>query len=211
MHVFSIVDRGYDPVAGNPLSRADSTVTITPCDDGSYCCGNGTIAQACCSNGNGYFIDANGEATEDNPFTASSMSSVSSEMSEAASSSVPLRSSVVASITVTATLEKTNTISPSTSRPAVQTLLGSSTSKASQPSIVASVTVTAIPKQANTGAIAGGVVGGIVGLALVGVGAFLLWRRGKWTKSGLSKGKSPNGIESYADTDNSSNGIQPYS
>ena len=204
------MDRGYDPVAGNPLSRADSTVTVTPCDDGSYCCGNGTVAQGCCSNGNGYLIDSNGEATQNNPFTSNAASSISSETSKPASSSTPPRRTVVASITVTATLEKTDTISPSASRPAVQTLLDSSTSKASQPSVVASVTVTAIPKQANSGAIAGGVVGGIGGLALIGVGAFLLWRRGKSTKSNPSNGESPNGIESNLISDKSPNGIQTY-
>ena len=204
------MDRGYDPVAGNPLSRADSTVTVTPCDDGSYCCGNGTIAQGCCSNGNGYFIDANGEASQKNPFTTISASSVSSETSEARSTGSSSRLTVVASITVTATLEKTDTVSPSASRPAVQTLLDSSASKVSQPSVVASVTVTATPKQANTGAIAGGVVGGIVGFALVGVGAFLLWSRGKGTKSDPSKGESPNGIESNTNVDKSLNGIQTY-
>ena len=197
-------------MAGNPLNRADSTVTVTPCDDGSYCCGNGTIAQGCCSNGNGYFIDANGKAIENNPFTSSSASSISSETSEATSSSRPSQSTFIASITVTATLENTDTISPSTSRPAVQTLLSSTTSKTSQPSVVASVTVTATPKQANTAAIAGGVVGGIVGLALIAVGAFLLWRRNRM-KTDLSKGESPNGIESYANKDENFNGIQPYS
>lgn len=36
-------------------------VTITPCEDGSYCCGNGTFAQPCCDQKEGVFM-VNGDA-----------------------------------------------------------------------------------------------------------------------------------------------------
>lgn len=36
-------------------------VTITPCKDGSYCCGNGTFAQPCCDQKEGVFM-VNGDA-----------------------------------------------------------------------------------------------------------------------------------------------------
>lgn len=41
-------------------------VTITPCKDGSYCCGNGTFAQPCCDQKEGVFM-VNGDAI---PYTS---------------------------------------------------------------------------------------------------------------------------------------------
>ena len=55
--------------------------------------------------------------------------------------------------------------------------MAASSSQPIKPSIVASITVTAAPKKNNEGAIAGGVVAGIVVLALLGAGAFIFWRR----------------------------------
>ena len=122
--------------ANNPRVRAATSVTVTPCGDGTYCCGHQQPARNCCSNGNGFYIDANGEATRDNPATTRSAISTPSG-----------------------------------------TLVAVSTSQPIQPSIVASITVTAAPTKNNIGAIAGGVVAGVVVLALMGAGAFILWRR----------------------------------
>jgi LPXTG-motif cell wall-anchored protein len=41
-------------------------------------------------------------------------------------------------------------------------------------------------KESHTGAIAGGVVGGVAGLALIGVAAFLLFRRRKKAQQGIA-------------------------
>ncbi|KAG6989931.1 vanadium chloroperoxidase [Physcia stellaris] len=82
--------------ANNPLQRADTSVTVTPCGDGSYCCGNGTKAANCCDRNNGLFIDKAGNAVRTDPSAASSHASASS--SETASKTLP---PVVASVTVT--------------------------------------------------------------------------------------------------------------
>lgn len=80
--------------ANNPRQRVDTTLTVTPCGDGSYCCGNGTAATNCCDSDNGLFIDENGNAVRTNPTSTASRSAV------AASSSKTL-ASVAASLTVT--------------------------------------------------------------------------------------------------------------
>ena len=51
--------------------------TITPCGDGSYCCGNGTDAQSCCDGKKGVFL-LNGETTSKNSSGTSSVASGSS-------------------------------------------------------------------------------------------------------------------------------------
>lgn len=138
--------------ADNPRNRADTSVTVTPCGDGSYCCGHGPMAKSCCSNGNGYSINDKGEA--------------------------------VRSI-------------PATSRAAISTpsgtLVPTSTSTPSEPLIVASITVTATPKKINAGAAAGGVVAGVVVLASICVGGFVLWRR-KRRAPVPSTGERPTGV-----------------
>lgn len=48
-------------VASKSLNLADHHYTVTHCDDGSYCCGNGALADACCDEKKGLFV-RNGEA-----------------------------------------------------------------------------------------------------------------------------------------------------
>jgi len=56
----------------NDLAQAGNDIAITPCADGSYCCGNDGIATSCCQSGLGYFV-VNGETTRVNPKTSSSI------------------------------------------------------------------------------------------------------------------------------------------
>ena len=60
----STVAQGY---VNNPRVRADTSLTITPCGDGSYCCGPSIKAQNYCSNRNGYFIIDKSEAVRKGP------------------------------------------------------------------------------------------------------------------------------------------------
>ncbi|MCJ1262078.1 hypothetical protein MMC22_001948 [Lobaria immixta] len=58
---------------GSP-DQADSNAMVTPCSDGSFCCGNGTIGEQCCSDKKGIFI-IDGNTANMNPSGASSASS----------------------------------------------------------------------------------------------------------------------------------------
>ncbi|KAL8793229.1 MAG: hypothetical protein Q9195_004165 [Heterodermia aff. obscurata] len=73
------------------MLRADASLTVTPCGDGSYCCGNKTVASTCCDNNNGLFIDpSTGDAIQNDPSATSST----------------LVPTVIASVTVTAVPSK---------------------------------------------------------------------------------------------------------
>lgn len=61
-------------------------VTITPCNDGSYCCGNGTIAKPCCDNKEGVFM-LNGDAIPYNQFKTAFSSSTGAYVQSSASPS----------------------------------------------------------------------------------------------------------------------------
>ena len=58
-----------DPVVN--LAGQDSTITI--CKDGTYCCGNGTIANSCCEKQQGVYLLSNGEASSNNPSVTASI------------------------------------------------------------------------------------------------------------------------------------------
>lgn len=53
------------------LAGRDSTVTI--CGDGTYCCGNGTIAKSCCDKQQGVYLLSNGEVSPNNPSATASV------------------------------------------------------------------------------------------------------------------------------------------
>ncbi|KAL8919330.1 MAG: hypothetical protein Q9172_005035 [Xanthocarpia lactea] len=57
------------------LGHIDGSVHVTPCPDGSYCCGAGTPANNCCVQGNGVFLDVNGYTTVPQRSSTSSRSS----------------------------------------------------------------------------------------------------------------------------------------
>lgn len=66
------------------VDMAASPVPVTICKDGSYCCGNGTVADACCKMDLGLFV-VNGSATPRN----SALSVASRTASSSQSSSSP--------------------------------------------------------------------------------------------------------------------------
>lgn len=63
----------------NGTNQAGNDMFITPCNDGSYCCGNNAVAIQCCADGQGVFV-VNGDETmvNPNPVTSRSTSSTAS-------------------------------------------------------------------------------------------------------------------------------------
>lgn len=80
------------PVSINnrPVDMAASPIAVTTCKDGSYCCGNGTLADACCKMDLGLFV-VNGSATPRN--SALSVASRTASSSQIPSSPTSLASS----------------------------------------------------------------------------------------------------------------------
>ena len=70
----------------NQTTDSAGNAKITPCDDGSYCCGANAVAQSCCANHHGVFIK-DGQETSVNPNATSS--STSSSTGPSASASTP--------------------------------------------------------------------------------------------------------------------------
>lgn len=59
-------------------------VTITPCKDGSYCCGNGTFAQLCCDQKEGVYM-VNGDAIPYTKFKKAFSTSTEADLQSSAS------------------------------------------------------------------------------------------------------------------------------
>lgn len=68
-------------------------VAITPCQDGSYCCGNGTFAQPCCDQKEGVFM-VNGDAIPYTQFKAASSTSTEADLQSSASPTLTLTTSL---------------------------------------------------------------------------------------------------------------------
>lgn len=128
------------------LSGADATVT--PCDDGSYCCGNGTLAEKCCNDKKGVFV-IDGITTDVNPLSTSKTSSSTGSTLSSSSNS--------------ASSTSTSIVSPALASSPTSTVSASSSAKSTSPN--------------HTGPIVGGVIGGIAVVALLILAALLLQRR----------------------------------
>ena len=126
---------------GNPMSASD--VIITPCNDGSLCCGNSNAATACCASGQGVWI-VNGQVTNVNP---SGTSTASSPSTLSASST----STTYATLSASSPLPSSTSVLPTPPG-------GHSTSN-------------------HTGAIIGGVVGGVGGVAVIAAAVWFLLHR----------------------------------
>ena len=145
------------------MDLSTTTMTVTPCDDGSYCCGNGTQAQACCRENKGLFV-VNGKAVHlnaDEKSKTASVTSIRSKPSTSAilsSSSPSSRASQTPSRPVGAPIDSTQVSS--------QEGLTSSTLSAS----------TNTKSSNNIGAILGGTIGGVAVVVLV-IGIILILKR----------------------------------
>ena len=137
------------PYANNPANRSDTSVTVTRCPDGSYCCGHGSQAATCCQKGGGYFLE-DGEAQKNNP-SASTSAAVSTSTAS------------------TKSRKSTNSAQP--------TAIAATSTNPGAVTLTASATPQPSKKSSNTGAIVGGVIGGLAALALLAGLGFFLWRR----------------------------------
>lgn len=150
------------------INMADADVTVTPCDDGSYCCGNGTLAENCCNDKKGVFV-IDGITTDVNP----------SSTSKSASSTSSASTSSSASPSTSASPTSPSNFSPALASSPTNTVSTSNSTKSSSSN--------------HTGAIVGGVIGGIavVGL-LIFAALFLQRRRLQRTPLGFSwRGEKP--------------------
>ncbi|KAL8729132.1 MAG: hypothetical protein Q9166_004963 [cf. Caloplaca sp. 2 TL-2023] len=153
------------PLAPLPIPRLTSvrigntggSVRVTQCQDGSYCCGTGTMANTCCTNGNGVFIAKNGETTNVKPKSTISPASTASSTLSTSNTTTSTRSGLIISTDLTGAAAPSQT--------------GSGPRAAD--------TKTVEEPTNNTSAIAGGVVGGLVAAALIVVAGlwFLRQRR----------------------------------
>ena len=136
------------------IGRKGTSVQVTKCLDGSYCCGTGPKANDCCSNGGGVWIDDNGEETNVNPknsnrrpWAASTLSSQKTANNSPGATNLPEAGAITTGGGPAATVSQTSSSDGGSSN--------------------------------STGAIAGGVVGGVLGIALIVVAVLLIMRRRK--------------------------------
>ncbi|KAI4290367.1 MAG: hypothetical protein L6R35_000356 [Caloplaca aegaea] len=70
----SAPDTNESPGVGRQM---DNDEQVTPCANGSYCCGDGSLGSSCCEEGRGVFV-RDGTTQNDNPTAAPTMSTTSS-------------------------------------------------------------------------------------------------------------------------------------
>lgn len=155
----------------------NDTIPVTSCNDGSWCCGNGTLGEACCEANNGLFL-INGSAVRLN---LDSPSSSTVRIASEASSSITRETwSMPPSI---ASLSSPNPIGPLASTTSSSGVLTSSTRDPASLETPTSSTpdVSSSPKKSsnNTGVIVGGAISSVFLAALIIGIAFLLWKRHK--------------------------------
>lgn len=149
------------------FDQATTDSTVTHCDNGSYCCGNGTIGDACCREGRGFFV-LNGEAVSNTAssssittnLSASSRNELSHTISAFASSVVPQASS---STTKNLSASSPNDLSHTTGAFA-SSVAPQASSKLTSPATSSSASA-AHPSD-KAGLIVGGVIGGVAVLSL---------------------------------------------
>jgi cobalamin biosynthesis Mg chelatase CobN len=143
---------------GLDLDLASHHHTVTPCSDGSYCCGNGTLADACCEEKKGLFV-MNGTAGSQKPVLDSDViRTTSASTDRKPSSSATSSTASLASLTLSKSLGVAATTAQISSSEGLSTSI--STAKSSD----------------KTGVITGGTIGGVAVLVLI-IGTILLLRR----------------------------------
>lgn len=171
-------------IAGSIFDLASDTTTVTPCENGSYCCGNGTIGDACCREGKGLFV-SNGEAVS----SIASSSSTKADLSTSFSSTESTLSTSFPPTQPTLSTSFSSTklaLSPSLSSTEVQLSLSSRNSSShivdsfartttcqdsstftSSASSSPSSSFPAVNSSEKAGLIVGGVIGGTAVLAFI--------------------------------------------
>lgn len=151
------------PYAEEIYDLATRESPITQCENGSYCCGNGTIGDACCREGKGLFV-LSGTAvsmTATSSSTKPNLSPSSTKPNLSPSSTKPNQSPSSQNDLSQTTSTFANTAVPQ----------GSSTSTSTAPAYPSSF-ASASPSD-QTGVVVGGVIGGVAVLALF-IG-FIFW------------------------------------
>lgn len=84
--LISIIDTNNSPGIGRQM---DNDEQVTPCSDGSYCCGDGSLGSSCCNQGRGVFV-RDGTTQAANPTsTPASSSSLQSPSGSPTTTGVP--------------------------------------------------------------------------------------------------------------------------
>ncbi|KAL8926539.1 MAG: hypothetical protein Q9208_002866 [Pyrenodesmia sp. 3 TL-2023] len=147
------IDTNNSPGVGRQM---DNDEQVTPCTDGSYCCGDGSLGFDCCNEGRGVFV-RDGTTQNANP-SSTSASSTPSSSTDGSTTTPPTSASVSAD---------QRTAAPSLA-----------------PTLTPTAATTPEGSKVDAGAVAGGVVGGLAGLVFIVVGAwYLLFKRRKGTKT----------------------------
>ncbi|KAL8923492.1 MAG: hypothetical protein Q9172_003099 [Xanthocarpia lactea] len=118
----SSLDTNGSPGIGG--RQADNDEPVTPCVDGSYCCGDGSLGSECCNNGRGVFL-RDGTTQKDNPASTSSGRPSSSPIS----TTLPTRAATSAATTAGLVASSTPTVSSASltapeSKPSVGAIVG---------------------------------------------------------------------------------------
>lgn len=141
-------------IEGIDVDLATTDQSITPCDNGSFCCGNGTLANSCCGENKGLFVVNGKVVSQGAKSSVSETASSSSTKANLAPSSQGDPSHTTGTFTNVAAPQQTPTSTPSAS--------SSSAAKSSD----------------KTGAIVGGVIGGLAVVALlIGIIAWIWMHR----------------------------------
>ncbi|KAL8816339.1 MAG: hypothetical protein Q9191_008350 [Dirinaria sp. TL-2023a] len=157
----------------NASAYVEIGIEVTPCGDGSYCCGEGPIAGSCCENGEGVWIE-NGEETLQNPSLSNATLQPSSP-----------------------TIETSTATSSRSSQVAVTEFL----TRSSVPTSSAVPTSTA-RTGSHTKSIVGGTVAGLVALLILGSILGLCWRKHRTSKPKLvADGTGPSEMSELAGGD----------
>lgn len=139
-------DQGSAPEGRMDANMADSDYVVTPCGNGSYCCGNGTLADNCCRENRGLFVK-DGRAVSPDP------SSHISDIALSSSTKATPSSSSSAAVTLSQSLNDLSSAASasSSSSAALESLSPSSDTKPLH----------------QTGVIVGAAIGGAAALALI--------------------------------------------
>lgn len=97
------------------IGNSGGSVRVTQCDNGSYCCGNGTVADSCCNTGGGLWVGKDGNPTNIRPGSVTTTeqttvtTSATSTVPTASPASQTTASAPGAVVTKTTTKPTTNT------------------------------------------------------------------------------------------------------
>ena len=114
-----LCDSGFLDVSvwnGEVKDLSNSGVPVTLCDDGSYCCGDGAMAETCCTSRQGVFL-RNGSSIPHYAVPSSAISAAPIPLSTVSVSYVESFSDVVTTTLISSEIPSSLTVSSSSSTP----------------------------------------------------------------------------------------------